>query len=1239
MVSNIHTSKIEKPTYGFAHYKILYDSKGKAVDYQFVNVNDHFEFITGLKSEDIISKNVNQIPHLLNNSKLDLNLVFKEIALTENSISLELYSEFSKRWYKVQTYFPNDGYFSSIFIDITEEKEKNTDLQKLFLLTLDLLCITDLECNFIKVNNEWEKVLGYSKKELETRKFLDFIHPDDLAATLEAVEQLLKSKEIIDFINRYMDINGKYHYIEWRGIVEDNLIYASARDITLRKETEAKLEHSELNFRALFEKGPIAIAYHKVINDEKGNPRNYYFLEANKTYQELTGVNPVGKLVTEAFPGIEKDPFNWIGTFGEVAKTGKEIRFEQYLEPNKRWYDVVGYQYKPDHFVAAFIEITDKKLSEKRTKSELMLRKTLFDFSRDGIVLIDSNHQIFDANPQFCKMLGYSIDEIKELYTWDYETLATEDEIRKNFGDFANLDTTFESIHKRKDGSKYSVEVNIKGIEWNDEEFVFCTCRDITEKKKNENERNEREKFLNTVLQTTLDGFWVFDKYGKILDVNEAYCKMSGYNKEEILNLTISKIDALEDKKDTISRINRIMKNGSELFETVHKKKDSSLFSVEISATYLEESRELFVCFCRDITERKIAEELLRNSEENFRMFAENSSDVIWTMNSSGKFLYVSPSVHALRGFTPEENLQQSYMETLTNESIKIAEKLFKEAGQAISKGVKLEPMTIALEQNCKDGSTVWTEIRISAVYDNNDNFKYFLGVTRDISERKKAEEALRDSETRYRLIAENTSDGIIIFDEKYRIKYVSPSYVKQLGYSEEEELMRDDKNIYELIHPEDRDILFANIFKAIEEKKTELIYSYRAKHKNGHYIWREDNAKFNYDENENLISTYVICRDISERKIAEKALVESQRLEAIGEMSASIAHDFNNSLQSIFGNIELALIHLGKENPSRKYLETIRTSASDAAERIKLLQRFAGNSNSAKGYTSININEIIDDVIIQSKPLWKDNAQKAGIEINVKSELGSEIYANGKASELRSVIFNLIKNSIEAMPKGGLIKLQTINKNKSVLIRITDNGIGMDEKTRLRLFQPFYSTKGFDQGRGLGLSSVFSIIQEHKGKIEVVSTELGKGTTIEITLPKSENEASEQLSDILEISRNTTLKILWVDDDETIREIASEIIEMLGHKGKVLSNGDAALNELENNNYDIVITDIGMPGMSGWDLAKKISEKYSGEIKTVLASGWGEQITEKEKEIHGVSQVISKPFRIAQISKLINDM
>jgi len=215
-----------------------------------------------------------------------------------------------------------------------------------------------------------EKLFGWKPEELVGANTLNNVHPEDLVRVQQIFLNLLaKANSTENIVLRYKCKDNTFKWIELTAtnrLLDTTIkgILLNYHDITDRKQAEEALKESDWKFKALFEKGPIGVAYHVMVNDSTGKPIDYFFLDANESYQELTGVDPRGKLVTEAFPGIENDPFDWIGVFGKVARTGETIRFETYLESNKRWYDCVGYQYKPDHFVAAFLEITKRKTAE-----------------------------------------------------------------------------------------------------------------------------------------------------------------------------------------------------------------------------------------------------------------------------------------------------------------------------------------------------------------------------------------------------------------------------------------------------------------------------------------------------------------------------------------------------------------------------------------------------------------------------------------------------------------------------------------------------------------------------------------------------------------------------------------------------------------------------------------------------------------------------------------------------------
>jgi signal transduction histidine kinase/CheY-like chemotaxis protein len=282
--------------------------------------------------------------------------------------------------------------------------------------------------------------------------------------------------------------------------------------IIQKKMTEDELHESKLSFQSLFEKGPIGIAYHRMIYDKFGKPKDYHFIQANESYQTLTGVNPVGKLVTEAFPGIENDPFDWIGTFGEVAKTGKEIRFQQYLQTNNRWYDCVGYQYKPDHFVAAFLEITDYKNAEKKLFESEQNLQTLFDTMTEAVAL---NEMVFNNKGE---MIDYRIIKVNKAYYSIVKQpeeqvigrLATElyhmpAEMIHNFwlGHKENK-VTISTEMKNPIGDQYYL---VSTSPFSDNKFV-TTFFDITDRRKAEEALRKSETSYIEIFENSPIGIW-----------------------------------------------------------------------------------------------------------------------------------------------------------------------------------------------------------------------------------------------------------------------------------------------------------------------------------------------------------------------------------------------------------------------------------------------------------------------------------------------------------------------------------------------------------------------------------------------------------------------------------------------------------------------------------------------------------------------------------------------------------
>jgi len=490
----------------------------------------------------------------------------------------------------------------------------------------------------------------------------------------------------------------------------------------------------------------------------------------------------------------------------------------------------------------------------------------------------------------------------------------------------------------------------------------------------------------------------------------------------------------------------------------------------------------------------------------------------------------------------------------------------------------------------------------------------------------------LKESEKKFREIFNSSSEAIFIHEiESGKTLDVNHAMLKMYGYNSIDEVR--ELNIGNLSagtgkYTNDEAKKF--IKKAFEEGTQ--YFEWLGKRKDNTTFWLEVTLKKTTIDNKEYV--LAVARDISIRKNAEKAVIENERLLAIGQTASAVAHDFNNSLQAIFSNIELGLLSIDLTPKLKSRLETIQKLTSDAAARVQLLQRLSGKNYKPHELKPTAINNVIKEVIEQTRPMWKDEKEREGKKITIVPILSEVPLINGNENELRSAVYNLIKNAVEAMPNGGEIKIQTGKNEENVFIRITDNGKGMDEETRIKAFQPFFTTKGNESGRGIGLSGVFNIIKEHSGIIYIKETEVGIGTTIEILIPSLDKTEVKDIAEQKNIKQKK-VRILWVDDDKSIREIASEILLTLDHEGTVVESGTKALELIRFNDYDLVITDIGMAEMNGWELAEKI-KRINNNLKVAIISGWGNQIEDDKLKKSGADYILGKPVKIEQVAETI---
>jgi len=385
----------------------------------------------------------------------------------------------------------------------------------------------------------------------------------------------------------------------------------------------------------------------------------------------------------------------------------------------------------------------------------------------------------------------------------------------------------------------------------------------------------------------------------------------------------------------------------------------------------------------------------------------------------------------------------------------------------------------------------------------------------------------------------------------------------------------------------------------------------------------------------------------IAEQDRIREQFSQMEKLSALGELASVIAHDFNNTLAGILGRAQL-LQRTDDPEKIKRGLEIIIKTAEDGAKTVKRIQDFARQRRD-HDFELVSIDQILTDASEITRPRWKNCAEASNIHITVDLQIQSQAMVMGDDSELREVLVNMVFNAVDAMPDGGKLLLATSIVDKSVIIKIADTGVGMYPEIRSRIFDPFFTTKG-KAGLGLGLAVSFGIIRRHGGTIEVDS-EYGKGTEFRIILPVSsvnslvvpdraavETAPAAVVTTNDPIERHGATRLLVVDDEDFVRDLLREILESEGCEVVLAESGNQALQLFEENQFDAVFTDVGMPGMSGWELAQAIRQQNQ-TIPIAVITGWGEAVGSNEQKAAGVDWVIAKPFTADRIIELIKEI
>jgi PAS domain S-box-containing protein len=636
-------------------------------------------------------------------------------------------------------------------------------------------------------------------------------------------------------------------------------------------------------------------------------------------------------------------------------------------------------------------------------------------------------------------------------------------------------------------------------------------------------------------------------------------------------------------------------------FEKRYLVKDGRTVWVDASIALLRDAHdrpEHFIATLVDISERRRALDELAQSEARYRLLAENVSDVIWTADLGLRFTYVSPSQARLCGFTAAETLAMTADQLLTPASFQRAQEVLREELQAEARGGgdPARTRTLEVEQLRKDGGTLRVEVKVGLLRGSDGTPVGLLGVTRDVTERRRVEEELRVSEQRFRTLVESMDDAVITVDRGGHVTSLSAKYLDRLGFAVSTIV---GKTATEVFGPEAGARHDAAHVRVMAGEHVVFDWSFLAQ---GEVRYMQTAASPLHDHQGQVVGAVRVSRDVTETRKIHEQLLLSERMTSMGTLAAGVAHEINNPLAATMANLEFARRELGPLRDRVPSLDEILDALKDASE------------------TADRVRQIVRDLKVFSRA---DEERRAPVDVRLVLEsavrmVGNEIRHRATlqrkyddvppvlANEARlgQVFLNLLVNAAQAIPEGhadaNVIGLRVATDAPGrVVVEVRDTGAGIPPAVRDHVFEPFYTTKPVGVGTGLGLAICQRIVAEMGGEI-ALDSEVGEGTTVRVRLPAATAAAAAALPVPTPLSRRRG-SILVVDDEPSV---GRAIARALGpfHQVATVRSGREALTLLQAEAaFDVILCDVMMPEMTGAELHEELSRTMPETAATMI--------------------------------------
>ncbi len=888
-----------------------------------------------------------------------------------------------------------------------------------------------------------------------------------------------------------------------------------------------------------------------------------------------------------------------------------------------------------------------------RVEGMLNIKESAIESSINAIALADLEGNLTYVNPSFITMWGFEDErEVLEKSTlkfWQKEedALNVISNMKKSGAWVGEMNA------QKKDGSLFVTQLSASVVKNGRGEPVcmMASFVDTTERKNIEKSLEREKKRAEQYLDIAGVMFAVVDKDETIGLINKKGCDLLGYNAKELIGRNWFDILIPRKIRRDIREVFQKLMSGDvkpvEYYTNVliNKKGEERLFSFH-NTVIKDKNGQIngILSSAEDVTERVMAEEALRNSEQRFKALIESTSDWIWEVDENAVYTYVSPRIKDLLGFETEEVIGKTPFDLMSPDEAKRMGNKFADIVKAGKPFNGLENVNLD-----KNGRQVIIETSGVPISDVNGDFRGYRGIDRDITERRKAEETIKESEIRYRALFEGSADGIIIADvETKKFEYVNESFCKMLGHDKEAIRKMGVLDI----HPKESLDHVIDEFMAQANGEKTLAQDIPCLKKDGTILYADINTqplvmggrKYNVG----------FFRDITERKRAEKEnaaledqLRQGEKLRAVGELAGGIAHDFNNMLGAISGYADL-IEETNKDEQGntrdedlQKRIAVISRASGRAADLVAKLLAFSRRGKFRN--MPIDIHELVNDVIAL---LESSVDRKITLE---KRFTARDTIVKGDFTQIQNAILNICINACDVMKNGGVLKISTenmtlhkgqyhieIKAGNYIKLSVRDTGCGMDREMLGRIFEPFYTTKEVGEGTGLGLSSALGTMQSHNGYITVESV-IDKGTTFNVYIPLAtlKGALEDKVRDKKIVKGTGT--ILVVDDEDMLRELVEDMLVKCGYTVHTFGDSVKAVSWYKKNYaaVDLVLLDMVMPKMDGLDCFDKMREVNS-DVKVVLASGYSRNYKVQKLLDRGVIDFIEKPFDRVILSKTI---